>query len=53
MPGLYSKEVQRREDFYRSTGVRASSSCSEDSVLGDLNEEHEEWVSSLYICVKD
>lgn len=46
VPGLYSKEVQRREDFYRSTGVRASSSCSEDSVLGDLNDEHEEWVSS-------
>ncbi|KAF5300722.1 hypothetical protein FQR65_LT09118 [Abscondita terminalis] len=46
VPALYSKEVQRREDFYRSTGVRASSSCSEDSVLGDLNEEHEEWVLS-------
>ncbi|KAK4877969.1 hypothetical protein RN001_010475 [Aquatica leii] len=46
VPGLYNKEVQRREDFYRSTGVRASSSCSEDSVLGDLNEEHEEWVLS-------
>ncbi|XP_044260353.1 polycomb group protein Psc-like [Tribolium madens] len=33
VPGLYSKEMQRREDFYRSTGVRASSSCSDDSVL--------------------
>ncbi|CAH1382581.1 unnamed protein product [Tenebrio molitor] len=33
VPGLYSREMQRREDFYRSTGVRASSSCSDDSVL--------------------
>ncbi|KAF5278005.1 hypothetical protein FQA39_LY18421 [Lamprigera yunnana] len=46
VPGLYSKEVQRREDFYRSTGVRAGSSCSEDSVLGELNDVHEVWVLS-------
>lgn len=33
VPGLFSREMQRREDFYRSTGVRASSSCSDDSVF--------------------
>ncbi|KAL1502520.1 hypothetical protein ABEB36_007652 [Hypothenemus hampei] len=33
VPYLYLKEMQRREDFYRSTGVRAGSSCSDDSVI--------------------
>ncbi|XP_018318412.1 protein suppressor 2 of zeste [Agrilus planipennis] len=46
VPGLYSKEVQRRDDFYRSTAIRASSSCSEDSVIGDLSQEHEEWMTT-------
>ena len=48
VPGLYSKEMQRREDFYRSTGVRASSSCSDDSVLErerDLINDEESMVS--------
>ncbi|XP_044762703.1 protein suppressor 2 of zeste-like isoform X2 [Coccinella septempunctata] len=33
VPNLHSREMQTREDFYRSTGVRASSSCSDDSVI--------------------
>lgn len=33
VPHLYAKENQRMEDFYRSTTVRASSSCSDDSVI--------------------
>lgn len=36
--------MQRREDFYRTTGDRAGSSCSDDSVLGDMAQDHEEWV---------
>lgn len=49
VPGLYSKEMQRREDFYRTTGDRAGSSCSDDSVLGDLAQDHEEWVRKTNI----
>nr|BAW19567.1 polycomb group RING finger protein 4 [Gnatocerus cornutus] len=48
VPALYSKEMQRREDFYRSTGVRASSSCSDDSVLErerDMINEEDSMVS--------
>lgn len=48
VPRLYAKEMQRREDFYRSTGVRASSSCSDDSVLErerDMINDQEETVS--------
>lgn len=37
--------MQRREDFYRSTSARASSSCSDDSVLGEQIQDHEEWVT--------
>ncbi|CAG9770220.1 unnamed protein product [Ceutorhynchus assimilis] len=33
VPSLYLKETQRRDDFYRSTGIRAGSSCSDDSVI--------------------
>ncbi|KAI4454499.1 ring finger domain-containing polycomb group component [Holotrichia oblita] len=47
VPGLYAKEIQRREDFYRTAGVRASSSCSDDSVIGDNMQEHEEWIHTL------
>lgn len=47
VPGLYSKEMQRREDFYRSTGMRASSSCSDDSVLGEQINDHDQWVSKI------
>lgn len=50
VPGLYAKEIQRREDFYRTAGVRASSSCSDDSVIGDNMQEHEEWVSPRFLC---
>nr|XP_023023446.1 uncharacterized protein LOC111511646 [Leptinotarsa decemlineata] len=49
VPALYSKEIQRREDFYRSTGVRASSSCSDDSVIDrerDMMNDQEEMISS-------
>ncbi|KAL3271032.1 hypothetical protein HHI36_021532 [Cryptolaemus montrouzieri] len=49
VPGLYSKEMQTREDFYRSTGVRASSSCSDDSVIDkerDNLKDQEAWVTS-------
>uniref|UniRef100_A0AAR5PH82 RING-type domain-containing protein n=1 Tax=Dendroctonus ponderosae TaxID=77166 RepID=A0AAR5PH82_DENPD len=48
VPYLYYKEMQRREDFYRSTGVRAGSSCSDDSVIDrerDMMHEMEELVS--------
>ncbi|VEN47616.1 unnamed protein product [Callosobruchus maculatus] len=49
VPSLYAREIQRREDFYRSTGVRASSSCSDDSVIErerqDLINDHEEMIS--------
>ncbi|XP_066257923.1 polycomb group protein Psc-like isoform X1 [Euwallacea similis] len=47
VPTLYSKEMQRREDFYRSTGMRAGSSCSDDSVIDrerDMMHEMEEMV---------
>lgn len=47
VPSLYAKEMQRREDFYRSTGVRASSSCSDDSVIDrerDMINDQEEMV---------
>ncbi|GJQ77941.1 hypothetical protein Trydic_g2302 [Trypoxylus dichotomus] len=47
VPGLYAKEIQRREEFYRTAGVRASSSCSDDSVIGDNMQEHEEWVHTI------
>lgn len=50
VPSLYTKEIQRREDFYRSTGVRASSSCSDDSVIDrerDMINEQEKMVSIL------
>ncbi|CAH2004931.1 unnamed protein product [Acanthoscelides obtectus] len=50
VPSLYARELQRREDFYRSTGVRASSSCSDDSVIErerqDLINDHEEMISN-------
>ncbi|KAJ8956269.1 hypothetical protein NQ318_015005 [Aromia moschata] len=49
VPSLYAKEMQRREDFYRSTGVRASSSCSDDSVIDrerDMINDQEEMISS-------
>lgn len=49
VPYLYYKEMQRREDFYRSTGVRAGSSCSDDSVIDrerDMMHEMEELVSN-------
>ncbi|XP_018570886.1 polycomb group protein Psc-like [Anoplophora glabripennis] len=49
VPALYAKEMQRREDFYRSTGVRASSSCSDDSVIDrerDMINDQEEMISS-------
>ena len=47
IPGIYVREMQRREDFYRSTGDRANSSCSDDSVLErDMVQDNEEWVSS-------
>lgn len=49
VPALYSKEMQRKEDFYRSTGMRASSSCSDDSVLGEQINEHDYWVNFLFI----
>nr|XP_022908864.1 polycomb group protein Psc-like isoform X1 [Onthophagus taurus] len=47
VPGLYSKEIQRRDDFYRSTDARASSSCSDDSLFGENNHEQEEWIHNL------
>ncbi|KRT85665.1 zinc finger protein [Oryctes borbonicus] len=47
IPGLYAKEIQRREEFYRTAGVRASSSCSDDSVIGDNMQEHEEWIHTI------
>ncbi|KAG5883072.1 hypothetical protein JTB14_031183 [Gonioctena quinquepunctata] len=53
VPFLFSKEIQRREDFYRSTGVRASSSCSDDSVIDrerDMMNDQEEMISN---CVGD
>ncbi|KAK9886386.1 hypothetical protein WA026_016658 [Henosepilachna vigintioctopunctata] len=43
------EEMQTREDFYRSTGVRASSSCSDDSVIDkerDNLKDQEAWVTS-------
>ncbi|XP_045467279.1 uncharacterized protein LOC123675803 [Harmonia axyridis] len=49
VPNLYSRELQTREDFYRSTGVRASSSCSDDSVIDkerDSLKDQEEMVTS-------
>ncbi|GLV38366.1 Posterior sex combs [Carabus blaptoides fortunei] len=46
VPSLYSKELQRRADFYHSTGFRANSSCSDDSILGDRTQDSEEWVLS-------
>ncbi|CAH0548525.1 unnamed protein product [Brassicogethes aeneus] len=33
VPSLYNKEIQSKKEFYRSTTVRASSSCSDDSVI--------------------
>lgn len=46
VPALYNKEIQRRADFYHSTGFRANSSCSDDSVLGDRSVDSEDWVMS-------
>ncbi|XP_065171086.1 LOW QUALITY PROTEIN: polycomb group protein Psc-like [Atheta coriaria] len=43
VPGLFGKETQRREDFYRSS-MRASSTCSEDSVLGDVQKDQAKWL---------
>lgn len=51
VPGLYSKEMQRREDFYRSTNMRASSSCSDDSVLGEQINEHDQWVCKFNLTL--
>ncbi|CAH1155546.1 unnamed protein product [Phaedon cochleariae] len=48
VPSLYAREMQRREDFYRSTGLRASSSCSDDSVIDrerDMINDQEEMIS--------
>ncbi|XP_060533829.1 polycomb group protein Psc-like [Cylas formicarius] len=53
VPSLYFKEMQRREDFYRSTGMRAGSSCSDDSVIErerDMMNESEETIAQ---CVGD
>ncbi|KAJ8970884.1 hypothetical protein NQ317_010793 [Molorchus minor] len=49
VPSLYAKEMQRREDFYRSTGLRASSSCSDDSVIErerDMINDQEDMIST-------
>ncbi|XP_057669169.1 polycomb group protein Psc-like [Diorhabda carinulata] len=51
VPSLFAKESQRREDFYRSTGVRASSSCSDDSVIErerDMMNDQEEIISKAF-----
>ncbi|KAF7264998.1 hypothetical protein GWI33_021757, partial [Rhynchophorus ferrugineus] len=48
VPSLCAKENQRREEFYRSTGVRAGSSCSDDSVIDrerDMLNETDEMIS--------
>lgn len=48
VPSLFVKEMQRREEFYRSTGVRTGSSCSDDSVIDrerDMLNESEEMIS--------
>ncbi|XP_028134895.1 protein suppressor 2 of zeste-like [Diabrotica virgifera virgifera] len=51
VPSLFARESQRREDFYRSTGVRASSSCSDDSVIErerDMMNDQEEILSNYF-----
>ncbi|CAG9853546.1 unnamed protein product [Phyllotreta striolata] len=51
VPSLFARESQRRDDFYRSTGVRASSSCSDDSVIErerDLINDQEETISNFF-----